>query len=789
MALPWQPLEMDFQTRLITLKTADESVSLSFDFALEADGEMLGLKNATVEAAADFGERTEAVVPLRYHTPPLDWEVTFQRSDDGSTLLLSSIIRNPGPEPVRLGACSLISVSPERGQVRLVGDDGNAVYLHCSGTTGPTRVHRCDETEPSFSRTLLQLVSPAAGRALHLGFVTYDRQDTIHRLDYQNREFGQLQSSCDFQDYELAAGESIASETLMIEVSEDFHESLHHFADRVAAHYQPAIWPKAPGGYLGWSWVDAFNIENYEETVLRNCRAIRRRLAGFDIEYVWVSIGNIKDGLPGNWLDWNYESFPGGPEYLVEELGKLGFKLGLWCGAFWICEGATDKLERLRDATLRKGAQPAVASSHWSYGISGRLPVEQRPAIYSLDPTHPKARDFIANVFETYRQWGIRYYMIDFINAIAYPNEGVAYDEHHDKSVIRGAQLLREGLKIVREAAGPETYLLSSSGPTMQNVGLVDAARVGNDYGEGRAINPESFFYPATFVINGANFWTSHSYASGNMAGAYFTHRKLYLNDSGNVMTLDKPVPLCEAQIVATIFGVGGGPVMFGDDIDRISEERLALIKKVFPRTSQCATPLDLFERPLPAYPRLFHNHVETEWGAWEVVAVLNYDDDPLDLRVPLQKLGLKGDASALLWEFWNEQYLGAVSAEFRTVVPPRSARVYRLSRNLKHPWILGTDMHLMQGEVELSKVRWNGETLTLSGEARRPEGNTGTVFITAPRGLAVVNPQGYHIAKDAHDQSLVISRQFDFNGEPERFEIVFKITDEQYASEELDLR
>jgi hypothetical protein len=787
MSLPWQPLQFDFSARLLTLKTVDESVSLNFDLALEANGETLGVANATIEAPADFGEATSVQVPLRYHTPPLDWTVTFDRSDDGCTVLISSVIHNPGPDPVRLGACGLVSVTEERGQVRLAGDDGNAVYLHCSGTTGPTRVHRCDEAEPSFSRTLLQLVSPAANRALHFGFVTYDRMETIHRPNYEDGKFGELRSICDFQDYELSPGQSITTETLMIEASEDFHESLHHWADRVAAHYQPAIWPKTPGGYLGWSWVDAFNIENYEETVLRNCRAIRRRLAGFDIEYVWVSIGNIKDGMPGNWLEWNYESFPSGPQRLVDELGKLDFKLGLWCGAFWVCAGAKDKLEMLRDSTLRRGGEPAEALPHWNYGVSARLPLDQRPAIYSLDPTHPKTRDFIANVFETYREWGIRYYMVDFINAVAYPNEGVAYDGHHDESVIRGAQLLREGLKIVREAAGPETYLLSSSGPTMQNVGLVDGARVGNDYGEGRAINPESYFYPATFVINGANFWTSHSYASGNMAGTYYTHRKLYLNDSGNVMTLDKPVPLCEAQIVATIFGIGGGPVMLGDDIERLSEERLALIKKVFPRTEQCATPLDLFERPLPSYPRLFHNHVQTAWGEWEVVSVLNYDDDPVDLTIPLHRLGMA--ESALLWEFWNEQYLCVVSGELRAVVPPRSARVYRLSRNLKHPWILGTDMHLMQGQVELGNVRWDGETLTLSGEATRPAGNTGTVFVTAPRGLAVVNPRGYHIAKDAHDNSLVISRQFDFDGEPQTFEIVFKIVDEKYAMEELDLR
>ena len=60
------------------------------------------------------------------------------------------------------------------------------------------------------------------------------------------------------------------------------------------------------------------------------------------------------------------------------------------------------------------------------------------------------------------------------------------------------------------------------------------------------------------------------------------------LSDSGNVLTVDKRVPLTDAQISATLFGIKGGPVMLGDDIDRINEERLDLIRKVFPRLPEC---------------------------------------------------------------------------------------------------------------------------------------------------------------------------------------------------------
>jgi len=642
--------------RLLVLRSRDGRVALRASCSLEVSGQRLTPAEAaqvSVTTAAD-GEQP-ATIALVFRTlaggagilssqtePEIQWTLSVALSDDGATVETTSQIANCMPYPISLGRCSLLDIAPGCGRVELVGDDGSAVFLQTTGSTDRALVRRAaDGKGEKWSRTLLHLVSHAAGRALHLGFITFDRQTTVHTFTYEaGSGLTSLQSTCDFEGYELPAGETVRSETLMVEAREDFHASLHEWADRAARHYQPRIWPKTPAGWVGWSWVDGFNVECYEDVVIRNVRAIRRRLAGFDIEYVWVSIGNLKDGLPGDWLGWDFRNFPHGHEWLIAQLGELGFRLGLWCGAFWMCGALTEKVGELRDAMLRRGGEPVVASPRWDYGASGLLEPEERPCLYSLDPTHPKTLAHLRHVFQTYREWGIRYYMVDFLNAVSGATPGhVPYDAYHDKSVIKGPEVLRTGLREIREAAGPDTYLLSSSGPTLQNVGYVDACRVGSDYGEGRALSPDSHFYPATFVINSPDFWTSHNYASDNMAATYFTHRKLYLNDSGNVMTLDKPMPLCEAQIVATIFGLSGGPVMLGDDIDRIAEERLALIKKVFPRTPDVAKPVDLFDSPYPDYPKVFHQHVKTEWDEWDVIGVLNYGDEPLVAPIALDRL------------------------------------------------------------------------------------------------------------------------------------------------------
>ena len=393
MSLPWQSLNLDLTSRLLQVELADGSVALAFAPSLQANGHDCGLPDATVEAPA--GELPDALdLPLRFHTPPLDWTLHLQRADEGRTLLISSTVFNPGPEAVRLGECRLVQITPDQGKLEIVGDDGAAVFLGVSGTTRPARVKRAASGEENMSRTLLQLVSNAAGRAVHLGFVTYDRMETTHRFTYDEAGVKSLSAVCDFQDHELAAGQSIHTETLMMEVQRDLHESLQQLG-RPRGRALPAHDLAEDTRRLAWLVVGG--CLQYRELRGGGAAQLPRHspaaLPDFDIEYVWVSIGNLQDGYPGNWLEWDYGNFPGGPEHLVSELGELGFKLGFWCGAFWVCAGGEEKLEQLEDARLKRNGEPVVAVPHWNYGAAARLPLDERPPIYSLDPTHPKARD------------------------------------------------------------------------------------------------------------------------------------------------------------------------------------------------------------------------------------------------------------------------------------------------------------------------------------------------------------------------------------------------------------
>jgi hypothetical protein len=618
------------------------------------------------------------------------------------------------------------------------------------------------------SKPLTQWYSPGGGPVVQFGFVTFDRAETVIQSGWdKSRQLPVVSAWNDFQGFELAPGASVGSETLRVSLEPDPMGAMQAWADDVYARYHPPIWPKPPAGWVGWAWVDSFFVESYEDVVKRNTHAVRTRLKldETDVGYVWVSVGNIKDILPGNWLNWNYAAFPSGPEALHRELESLKFRWGLWTGFFWLSAQLTAEVERLKDALLQYQGKPVT------------VPHRDLGKMYVLDPTHPKTHEFIREVYSTYRRWGVRYYMLDFLDAMTgatpgtHPNDG-----YFDKSKIPGPEAWREGLRAIRETVTDDTYLLGSTSPSFQVVGLVNGQHLCSDYGDGRPLyGPGKGFYPGTFVVYNPRWWTSHHSALVAMGTYSFMHRKLYIADTGSVLTIDKPIPQGDAEITITIFGINGSQMMMGDDIERMDAGRMRMIRLVFPRLPQCARPLDLFERAELDYPQIFHLPVEREWDRWDLLAVFNLEKEILSKTVSFQRLGLDPHASYTAWDFWNGRFQEVASAAVSVEVPPVSVKLLRIARDRTHPWLLSTDMHVRQGQAEILDCQWDEASMTLTLHAQRPAGHTGSVYVRAPKGWALAEPKGLWLARDGRDNSLVIRKALRFEGAPVEVQMRFK--------------
>ncbi len=694
----------------------------------------------------------------------LVWSFECEEIDGKGRLIVESVLHNNSQKDLALGVACLLNTSPV---TELAKPDSDTVYLGLDGVCYERLVFPIDHEEIKRNSTIKgQFFSRAASLAVQIGFTSFNRLDARITHEYSPSEgITNVKAFCDYQGWVLKTGQSTPLETFTLAVGNNPYTQLEDWADLAVQKCEPRKWEESPIGYLGGSWVDCMNVEHYEETVIRNLEAINRRMPGFGFGYVWVSIANLKDGYPGDWLSWDYDRFPSGPRGFIDRLAGYGFKLGFWCAPFWICSILTDKMEEFKDAFLDDpDGNMLVARDEWEFGAGGLMPKSERPVCYALDPTHPKVLAYLKKVFETYKEWGIRYYMADFLECGTGNIGRLPYKDHFDKSIVAGPESYHTALKVIREAAGDETYILSSTGPTVHNLGFADGIRTGTDFGEGRPITPDSYFYPGSYVINSAAFWTGPLAALRNQASAYYTHRKLYINDSGNVLTVDKPLPLSDAQIHATIHAMAGGPSMVGDDIDRMDDERLGLIKKTLPRSKEVAFPVDLFDSVMPGYPRIYQRKIEKPWGRFDIVTVYNFDEDMLNIHIPFEKFGLDADATYHVWEFWDCRYTGIATGGLQASVPPGTVRVYRITKDTGEPVIIGSDMHICMGEMEIDDCQYDSESMTLSVSTNRPAGEKGNIFIHVPENMCVVNPKGLWVTKDGRYNSLVIRSSMSFD-------------------------
>ena len=352
-----------------------------------------------------------------------------------------------------------------------------------------------------------------------------------------------------------------------------------------------------------------------------------------------------------------------------------------------------------------------------------------------------------------------------------HPNDG-----YFDKTKINGPEAWREGLRVIRETVTDDTYLLGSTGPSFQVTGIVNGVHLGNDYGDGRPLyGPHKGFYPGTFVINNPDWWTSHHTALLTMGAYSFIHRKLYIADTGSVITIDKPISLNDAQITVTFFGINGSQLMMGDDVDRMDDGRMRMLRMVFPRLPQTPRALDLFDRAELDYPQLFHLPVELEWDRWDLLAVFNLGQKTLAQTISLERLRLDPQAWYSVWDYWNQRYQGVVSGSISVEVPPVSVKLLRIARHREHPWLLSTDMHVRQGQAEILDCKWDEANMTLTIRTQRPAGHEGSIYAHAPKGLALVEPKGLWLARDGRDNSLIIRKPLKFDGEPAEVRMRFR--------------
>ena len=479
-------------------------------------------------------------------------------------------------------------------------------------------------------------------------------------------------------------------------------DPLANFMEAVAAENGGVRQAEIP---IGWcSWYCAFNRLS-EGLVQQSVAWIEEHERELPLRLV-----QIDDGFQARQGDWRElaAGFARPLSALAAEIRGAGLQPGLWLAPF---------VAHWRSKLARQ-------NRHWI--LRNRFGLPAYPGFifdtltYPLDTTHPEVRDFLRQLIqEVVHQWGFDYLKLDFLYTAALP--GRRYDPH-----LTRAQALRQALEDIRQAAGDETFMLGCGCPLGSAIGLVDAMRINPD------VSPR--WNPAQW---GIEFFLHHEAGHPSTRNALRTalarlpmHRRWWINDPDCLLLRGSGSRLtpAEVQTLATAVALTGGSHVVSDFLHRLEGERVAWLRRLLAPLPGPARALDWYQ---PGGPARLALRLEGALGEWYLVALINWQDEPQAMDLPVAELGFGPHEALWVFDCWAERawrHRGPQIA-LRSVAP-HGVVLLAIRRAGAGPQWVGDTLHISAGSVV---ERWRTAQGTLRAHLDIGHATRGAVWLALP--------------------------------------------------------
>lgn len=496
-------------------------------------------------------------------------------------------------------------------------------------------------------------------------------------------------------------------------------DPLAEYALAVARENQARVPDHTPVGWCSWyHYYDRVT----EQAIVNNVAAIARQRDRIPLEFV-----QIDDGYQAQVGDWfkTKPTFPHGLKWLAEQIRAQGSTPGLWLAPYIVRSDAEINRQHpdwfLRDA---RGVRVSAGLNWFRW-------------CFALDPTHPGVREHTRRLIETaVNEWGFPYLKLDFLYAAALPAK------RYDPMLTR-AQAMRLALTDIREAAGPDTFLLGCGCPLGPAVGIVDGMRISTDVAPNW--HPELLSPMFSRWLESELGFVSARNAVKNIISRAPLHRRWWLNDPDCLLVRDVATRLTEAEVrcLATVIGLSGGIFLVSDDLTRVNPERFRYIQALMPVLKTGAYAPDWLNERAPEEMMLKMNCAT---GRWWVVGVFNWDNGPRPKTFLLDRLGLEPGAYWVsdFWEATVTRLDSGCPLEFASI-PAHGAHLVALRPVTSSPTLISSSFHFSQGG-EVTEWELDRHTLRFKVTLGRVASGMMRLALPATPHTALVDGKSIHV-------------------------------------------
>jgi len=615
--------------------------------------------------------------------------------------LIRSSIRNRAATPA-----TIRTVRPFEATVNLGKPASALTTLGTAGLLAPNK-------NPG-SYDWLAVADPATRNGVVFGWLTHDRGDGVlfSKVEGDTIHVG---GQIDYGRLRIGAGDSEGLEILAVGYFDDARLGLESWADQIAKVYDIHL-PPQPVVFCTW-YSQPYGGASDEKHLAETAAFADKNLKPFGFSVMQID-DHWQAGIKGDGPKRNFTThdphgpYPSGMKAAADNVKSHGLTPGLWFLPFAGTVG---------DPFFQ-------GHEDWFVKHEDGTPYTVKWGGTCLDMTYAPAREHVRDVVSRItHQWGFQYLKIDglwtgtatpieYVNT-GYKEDGIGDAVFHDPNK-SNLEAYRDGLKLVRAAAGKNVFILGCNGP--QNMrsyggafGLVDGMRVGPD-------NKSDW----KNLLRGPTFGSRH----------YFLNGRVWYNDP-DPLYVRESVPLNHAQLICSWVTISGALNTSSEWYPGLPPDRLDLLKRTMPSHGLPARPVDLFENDLPGIWLLTDDRHAVRR---DVIGLFNWASKSKEFVYPLDKLGLfpatqNYDPEYVAFDYWQNKLVPPLKGSLRITVPGESCCVLAVRPVSNHPQLISTSRHITQGIVDVIEEKWDNTSKTLSGRSKIVGGDPYELRIVLP--------------------------------------------------------